>query len=106
MRCPAAANRAVLDWHAKKRLVAKVNNTQQRAKLTMSVGSEQAVLVVHVIGDLLTLQIPTSVIEINESGRIHFSGRTIVQVSEPMGGINSLLDTRTMCTNAAMMAQT
>jgi len=83
MRCPAAANKAVLDWHAKKRLVAKENNTQQRAKLTMSVGSEQAVLVVHVlIGHLLTLQIPTSVIEINESGRIHFSGRTTVHVSD------------------------
>lgn len=84
----------------------------------MSVGSEQAVLVVHVvIGDLLTLQIPTSVIEINESGRIQFSGRTIVHVSEPMDGINSLLegkcrrqsgftpDIRTICTNAAMIAQ-
>ncbi|KAH3957527.1 hypothetical protein HBH70_224800 [Parastagonospora nodorum] len=82
MRCPAAANKAVLDWHTKKRLVAKKNSTpQQRAKLTTSIGSEQAVLFLHVvIGDLLTLQIPTSVIEINESERIQFSERRMIHV--------------------------
>ncbi|KAH5642053.1 hypothetical protein HBI23_197520 [Parastagonospora nodorum] len=82
MRCPAAAKKAVLDWHTKKRLVAKRNSTpQQRAKLTTSIGIEQAVLFLHVvIGDLLTLQIPTSVIEINESERIQFSERRITHV--------------------------
>jgi hypothetical protein len=62
--------KAVLDWHTKKRLVAKQNNTsQQRAKTMISVGSgNPTALFMHVVvGDLLTLQIPTSAIEINES---------------------------------------
>jgi hypothetical protein len=61
--------------------------------MTMMVDSgKRAVLFMHiVVGDLLTPQIPTSVLEINESWRGFACERRVVVPSRPMGDIMSVL---------------
>jgi len=59
----------ILHWHTKRRLDAKEDSSSlQRAKMTMNVGTGELFMRV-VVGRLLTLQIPTSLLILNESRR-------------------------------------